>query len=125
MKFDLSKPVQTRDGRPARIVSEKGAGAFPIMAVVTGEDGTEHITRHTLAGSSTMAPSTDKNDLVNVPLPSRRETRFINLGHSYNTAESARKSASAAKWAILQLDLETGSDLTDVREVISAELVDA
>jgi hypothetical protein len=122
MKFDLSKPVQTRDGRPARIVSEKGAGAFPIMAVVTGEDGTEHITRHTLAGSYTMAPSTDKNDLVNVDDTVEEEV-FINLGHSYSSAKFARH--DAPDWPVVRLKLRRGAELQDVVAVLSTELVDA
>ena len=39
--FDPSKPVQTRDGRPARIICKDRAGDFPIIALVTGFSGEE------------------------------------------------------------------------------------
>lgn len=67
LKVDLSKPVQTRDGRPARVVSEKGIGAFPVLAVVVAEDGSEHMGRFTPAGNVMLAPGQSVDDLVNVP----------------------------------------------------------
>jgi hypothetical protein len=65
--IDLTKPVQTRSGLPARIVSENGRGAFPVLVIITDPDGSEFLHRVTHAGSSTLAPSENAYDIVNVP----------------------------------------------------------
>lgn len=67
MSFDPTKPVQTRDGRKARIICTDHNHIQPVIALVeTG--GVESIERHGLDGSFNYAhgePST--HDLINIP----------------------------------------------------------
>jgi hypothetical protein len=62
--IDLTKPVQTRSGLPARVVSEKGDGAFPILALVE-DGGNEFLIRTTHAGSAMLFPGEHPWDLIN------------------------------------------------------------
>lgn len=69
MTFDPTKPVQTRDGRPARIlcVDAKISKTAPIVALVDrpGEDG-ELLDFYDADGRASCSIS-GGNDLVNVP----------------------------------------------------------
>lgn len=65
--FDPTKPVQTREGQPARIVSAKGGGYYPLLVVIDRGDGSEYISRRTLEGKLPHAPYESDLDLVNVP----------------------------------------------------------
>lgn len=75
-KLDLTKPVQTRDGRPARILATDVRHAiYPVVAVVTHPDGGEAIIVATREGhyfSDYSHPS--HLDLMNVP-----ETKVLEL----------------------------------------------
>lgn len=62
--FDPTKPVKTRDGRKARIVSTALDGAYSLGAVVTCEDGLEYL--DTFMPDGTWFEGS-RNDLVNVP----------------------------------------------------------
>jgi len=77
--FDPTKPVQTRDGRKARIVAQGLKSHYSIIAVITEPDGGEHATTHTAEGvyrSGSSVPGL--NDLVNVP-EKRRIKGFLNV----------------------------------------------
>jgi hypothetical protein len=65
--LDLSAPVCTRDGDPARIIQTNAEGSRPLGAEVTLPNGTIAIRKFTLAGK--FSPATGlfpKLDLVNV-----------------------------------------------------------
>jgi hypothetical protein len=78
--IDLTKPVQTRDGRKARII-ESSANTYyqdtlqPIVALITKEDGKESVTAFSADGRW-MPNGIDGMDLINVPEP---ETRWVNF----------------------------------------------
>ena len=77
--FDPTKPVQTRDGRPARIVAQGLKSHYSIIAVITEPDGGERAITHTAEGvyrSGSSEPGL--NDLINVP-EKRRIKGFFNL----------------------------------------------
>jgi hypothetical protein len=124
MKIDLTKPVQTRDGRPARVVSEKGVGAFPVLALITAPDGSEHILRYTPAGNIMLAPGQSADDLVNVP-ETTEAILYMNVGRTHSVLSGAKRAASG--WPVLKLKLKVGKEMgiEDVREVLSAEVVNA
>lgn len=64
--FDPTKPVQTRDGRAARILATDAKNAcYPIIAVIQTSAG-EKPQSYTLEGRFCFGV-TDDTDLVNVP----------------------------------------------------------
>src|SRR6478609_6396521 len=67
--FDVTKPVQTRDGRKARIVCTNFKnGKYPIIALITLEDrGEEEIYRYTASGNYYHEDVNNGNDLINIP----------------------------------------------------------
>ncbi len=72
MTLDLDKPVQTKDGRPARIVSRDAKGDKPLVVLVTNHAG-EH-RAFGWAGFYRLDGRYDECeptllDLVNVPEP--------------------------------------------------------
>lgn len=94
-KFDHTKPVRTRDGRPARIICTDAEGLVgnyerPIIAIVG-----ERIRTYTDGGFFYLNQTEGPHDLVNVQ---ERIERFYGvssiigrLGPSCATAEDARK----------------------------------
>jgi len=68
MTFDPTKPVQTRDGRPARILCIDARGDLPIIALVgapaPGES--EYVQRYTADGRG-YRNALLHHDLINVP----------------------------------------------------------
>jgi hypothetical protein len=68
MTLDLNKPVQLRDGTPARIIcTDRKGGDRPIMALYVGPDGYE-VMRTYRAGGAYYVDRLCDYDLVNVPL---------------------------------------------------------
>ncbi len=87
-KFDPTKPVQTRDGRYARILCTDFKDAWPIVAAVATPIGVEAIryyrenglvARNSVPLSATGAiayPLVDPDDLINIP---EQATRIMEL----------------------------------------------
>lgn len=70
-QFDPTKPVQTRDGRKARIICTNIKGMFPIAAVVAVGDKSEGVEQWCANGRKAFS-STEYNsnptDLINIPV---------------------------------------------------------
>ncbi len=66
MTFDPSKPVQTRDGRKARVLCADLKGDYPIGAVVTNPDGKEWLSKWHVCGHLCEDPQNEL-DLINTP----------------------------------------------------------
>jgi hypothetical protein len=64
--FDPTRPVQTRDGRKARIVCVDALGAQPIVALVEG-DKYETEGRHYMDGFYQHDRVPSLRDLINIP----------------------------------------------------------
>lgn len=111
--FDPTLPVQTRGGRPARIIATDAKGLYPIIALIANTDGTERLRRVAETGKDLYAADETPHDLVNVPPP--EVVRYINMGHAYETVEGARKSSKFA-WPILKV-------VRRADELVSAEIV--
>lgn len=73
--FDPTKPVKTRDGRPARIVATDARSDYPVVALVEDNHGHEVIRSFTARGQ-VVDYGTASHDLVNIPELTRR---FINV----------------------------------------------
>lgn len=69
MTLDLTKPIQTRDGRQAKFLHtvNNPDSDYPVFAVVTNSDGTEHVHGYTTAGAF-FNGLPDDCDLVNLPV---------------------------------------------------------
>lgn len=68
---DLTQPVQTRDGRKARIVSTALSNdSYPVGAVIIDEDGSETFETFTAGGRYAATSFNDPRpqDLVNIPV---------------------------------------------------------
>lgn len=77
MPLDLSKPVQTRDGRKVRILCTDRKAAtherrYPVVALVSDRDGADECVYYfTLDGEFNCFGRDQSSDLVNVPEPER------------------------------------------------------
>jgi hypothetical protein len=83
-EFDPTKPVQTRAGRPARILCTDYAPHYynrNILAIVTYDDGHEVVWSYRANGSFRDNGKEDNLDLVNVPVK-----KYYNIyrGNNYN-----------------------------------------
>ena len=66
--FDHTKPVQTRDGRKARIICTDLAGEFPLVSAIVSPGEGECLCSHRLDGTCGTRPDEESPlDLVNVP----------------------------------------------------------
>lgn len=107
--FDPTKPVQTRDGRKARIVAilANPTASYPIICVITEKDGSEEMESFTLNGRASMHRSETHEDLINVP---ETVTRYLNLGNAYCGGETAFKAAQKRSPYFKVLELVTNGD---------------
>ena len=80
--FDPTKPVQTRDGRKARIIcTDRNDTEFPIVALVN--DGVyEEIKSYSSEGAYLHTMDESASDLINIP-----ETKYLNV-YLYSTGKS-------------------------------------
>lgn len=66
-KLDLTKPVQTKNGSPVRILCTDRVGERPVVGLIMSPDGGETGVSWTLEGRKGPYYGTDAYDLVNVP----------------------------------------------------------
>lgn len=100
--LDLNKPVQTRDGRPARILATDAKGRYPIVALITMESGREEAVRLTEYGS-VFYEEDHHLDLVNV---SEKRVMYINVFKSgyrstHYSAENAENFATGIEQQLI------------------------
>jgi hypothetical protein len=95
MTFDPKQPVQTRDGREARIIcsDRKTTSDFSIVVLITHEDGTERAATRRSNGS--LDPHVESNfDIINIPVET---VRYVNYYDDRQTCYSYA-SLSAANY---------------------------
>lgn len=74
-EFDPTKPVQTRDGRPARIIcTDRKHWRDVIIALVSGENGEEYLCDFS-EGGCYLSGQESEDDLVNIPA---RRHEYVN-----------------------------------------------
>ena len=84
--FDPTKPVQTRDGRPARILCTDRTGSqFPIIALISFSDAESVVS--VKSNGCMYGQGETPNDLVNVPEVTKKYRRVYE-GPGYDTAFS-------------------------------------
>jgi hypothetical protein len=112
MSLDLTKPLTTRDGRPARIVATDAKRKdYPLVALVTSEEDREVVYNYTVDGRfiSTRPKGDPHNaDLINPPPPPVRKTRFLNLGQALTSLNYGRMEHSSTYkgWPVLEVTFE-------------------
>ncbi len=107
MPLDFNHPVQTRDGRPARIICTDCKSAYPVIALVDlSRDGTEAILTYTPDGLLVEGREGNPADLVNTP---ERLTGWVNIydgGLIYSSQAEADLKAGPARIAVAYIDTE-------------------
>jgi len=78
--LDLTKPVQTRDGHPVRILCTDRKNVYPVVGLVT-EYGDEHV-RSWPASGRFYADDPQGLDLINVP--PKPVKYFVNVYRNMN-----------------------------------------
>ncbi len=106
-KFDPKKPVQTRDGKPVRIVCTDASGPYPIVAIIEEQRGDAY--RYTAEGDLHLGHETGL-DLLNVPEKFSRKV-WVNVypnrrtaGHA--TRERADRKACPDRIACIEITIE-------------------
>lgn len=74
--FDKTKPVQTKDGRKARIVAELNDTTYPLVVVITHKNGVEQVQQYQQEGFIYGPRSPNNLDLVNIPEKHKIEAWF-------------------------------------------------
>lgn len=115
--IDLTKPVQTRDGRPVEILRlNRVHPSYPVVALVTQPDGRQDTATYTAQGDTYTAQgdtyinsaSPHPNDLVNVP-PKVVSEAYLNIystgvvGAKFTTKAAAQREASPGAIGIIKL----------------------
>lgn len=116
MTTDLTKPVQTRDGRPARVVftdrkSPPTCGYAVAGALVETTRGEENFYWYNEDGTRWAAKGPVPTDLVNVPVKtSTWQTIYEHnmAGGVYRTLEDALRLSGTNRVGFLRRDFEDG-----------------
>ena len=80
--LDLTKPVQTRDGRKVRVLCTDGPGEWPVIGIV--DDGHDDVHRWPLNGRGGLWGDLSI-DLINTPATPRTFERWFNVYASEDT----------------------------------------
>lgn len=72
-KLDLTRPVQTRDGRAVRILCTDAKSPQSVIGLVADPDGKEHNTSWQANGLWGYGDSHSSSDLINVPIKHKLE----------------------------------------------------
>lgn len=106
-KFDPTKPVQTRDGRKARILcTDMKNDTYPIGAAVMQGEGREVIRTYTADGHERANVRDNDEDLVNVPEETVEWLNYYGLFQypsTHRTREKADKAAAPYRQALLKV----------------------
>ena len=117
MTFDPTKPVRTRDGKPARIIATDLKSDHPIVAAVKDKNGDEYHYGYTKNGHWIDDSYEGAIDLVNIP---EKHELWVNVYDScfggfnlkpHATREAADNNAREARIACLHLTFEEGEGL--------------
>ena len=108
-KIDLTKPVQTRRGRPVRILATDLRSDCPVVGIVSFPDYDE-VETWTLDGTFVSSDDNDEHpdDLVNVPVETRRYFPTTRGLHSLQCWDYAVGSCEAIGFDTLQECRDSG-----------------
>ena len=109
MTFDPTKPVQTRDGRKARIIcTDAKQNKYPIVALVTINDEIEDVRSYTESGYFYAFENNSAFDLINIP---ERKVKFANVYEThvsrwFDERSEADSTKSSGRIGVLKLIYE-------------------
>lgn len=111
--LDITKPVQTRDGKPARIVSTKLGDTYPLGVIATYPDGKEVFYTCVINGKYNAISSYSVLDLINVP---EKRAVWLNIYENnfvimHTNKESCDSLASPGRIACIEVEFEVGQGL--------------
>ena len=99
-KLDLTKPVQTRDGCPVRILATDLRSEYPVVGIISRR-GYDEVETWTLDGNL-VSSDEHELDLVNVPDEVRRYYPVTRNAPTLQVWEYDRNSAEAIGFESLQ-----------------------
>lgn len=108
--FDPTKPVQTRDGRKARILITDLQNQTPIVAAITSECDVENAYHYGIKGNFCDMDIEHRYDLVNIPqkrwvsLNRTTDLKKVYVGGLYKTKQDADSWASETRIACFEID---------------------
>jgi hypothetical protein len=119
--FNTKEPVQTREGKKARIICTDAKGEYPIIALVEF-DSHEAVYYYRSNGEARDATcfvwEKSQNDLVNVP---QKRTVWVNMyppddlsfccGYTYTTRQAADEMAVGNREACVEIEYTEGEGL--------------
>lgn len=113
MTFDPTKPVKTRDGHKARIVSDKAENhPYKYIAIITQDHGREYAATFSSEGNYDTLVGECGQDLINVP---EKREMWVNVYAddvtSYDTKREADEIASPSRIACVRVNYEVGEGL--------------
>ena len=97
MSFDPSKPVQTRDGRPARIICTDAKGPRVMVALVDCSTHEEARAYYSNGSRSNGMSFVNQDDLVNTP-ETKSLKRWLNVDED-GTVKAYASRQYADEWA--------------------------
>ena len=114
-EFDLTKPVQTRDGRTARILcTDREGWEWPVVALIKSKTGIEGVCSYLRSGRLKGA-SESTLDLINVP---EKRTLWLNVYTSGSVSSPGHRSKAIAsthahrtRIACIEITYEEGEGL--------------
>ena len=112
MSFDPTKPVQTRDGRKARILAtDLIVTSYTLVGAIICSDGEERIYTF-LPNGRTNNVDESRTDLINIP---EKTVRFVNTypDQGYESLEVAKANSTPERRATVELTYADGK-LIDV-----------
>lgn len=112
MSFDPTKPVQTRDGRKARILTTNLKATSYTLAAAVICFGEEECIYTLLPNGRIDNAAESRMDLINIP---EKTIRFVNVypGNGSNTLEEAKRVANVNSTGTLEVTIVDGK-LIDV-----------
>lgn len=113
--FDPTKPVTTRDGRPARIICTDTKGTNPIVALIMHRNGMETTLHYNPYGR--WAGGSDHADLINVVVKTSTYQKVCGTGssvllqigyHEFSCREDAEETTAIDHIGYIRRDYEDG-----------------
>src|SRR5690606_15805085 len=116
--LDLTKPIQTRSGRPVRVIcTDYKDSTFPIIALV-GHGSVEDLRQYRTDGTQSIYGGVSQHDFVNVP---EGRTEYANvysdssMGYRYEDREAADNAATdSERIGVIEFHFQ-GGKLVDVQ----------
>jgi len=113
--IDLTKPVQTRDGREVELWDKRIEGSmYSVTGIVTPIDGKESFQSWTLEGKILDTRTENGGDLVNVP---EKHRAWINIypgttaSYKYETKRDANSNSNTSCIACVEIEFTEGEGL--------------